>query len=100
MPRICTVESSCADAVRIRVNHPSDVRGRKRFTLSRRGFNVGGTISIDLTLGFWQFSDMKRLLVEIVIIAALIALSWTTPFKDSTAQAYRNITNWFDSLAR
>src|SRR5437667_111364 len=29
MPRICTVESSCADAVRIRVNHPSDARGRK-----------------------------------------------------------------------
>jgi hypothetical protein len=43
---------------------------------------------------------MKRLLIEIVIIAALIAFAWNTPFKDSTAQAYRNITNWFDSLAR
>jgi len=43
---------------------------------------------------------MRRLLIEIVIIAAVIALAWNTPFKDSTAQMYKNITNWFDSLAR
>jgi hypothetical protein len=43
---------------------------------------------------------MKRLLVVIVIIAALIALGWNTPFKDWTSKAYRNTTNWFDSLAR
>ena len=98
MPRICTVESSCADAVRIRVNHPSDVRRRKRFTLSRRGFNVGGTISIDLTLGFWQFSDMKRLLAEIVIIVAVIFFGWNKPYKDWTDQAYTKITSTLDQM--
>jgi len=43
---------------------------------------------------------MKRLLIEIVIIAAVIALGWNTPFNVWTAQAYRNTTNWFDSLAK
>jgi Tfp pilus assembly protein FimT len=43
---------------------------------------------------------MRRLLVVIVIIAALIAFGWNKPFKDWTEQAHRNITNWFDSLAR
>jgi len=43
---------------------------------------------------------MKRLLIEIVIIAALIAFGWNTPFKEWTSQAYRNITEAFDSLAR
>jgi hypothetical protein len=62
--------------------------------------DVGGTISIDLILRFWQFSDMKRLLIVIVIIAALIAFAWNTPFKDWTDQAYTNITDWFNSLAR
>jgi hypothetical protein len=44
--------------------------------------------------------DMKRLLIEILIIAALIAFSWNKPFKDWTAQAYANITYAFESLAR
>ncbi len=57
-------------------------------------------ISIDRTPFFLPILDMKRLLVEIVIIAAVIAFGWNTPFKDWTSQAYRNITNWFDSLAR
>jgi hypothetical protein len=43
---------------------------------------------------------MRRLLIEIVIIAAVIALAWNTPFKDSTAQIYKSVANWFDSLAR
>jgi hypothetical protein len=43
---------------------------------------------------------MRRLLIEIVIIAALIAFAWNKPFKDWTSQAYRNITYAFDSLAR
>ena len=43
---------------------------------------------------------MRRLLVEIVIIAALIAFAWNKPFKDWTDQAKRNITDAFDSLAR
>ena len=58
-------------------------------------------ISIDLTPTFCQLSViMRRLLVETVIIAALIAFGWNTPFKDWTGQAHRNITNWFDSLAK
>src|SRR5437762_11019659 len=104
MPRICTVESSCADAVRISVNHPSDVRRRKRFTLSRRGPATAGrrrndlTIFIDLTLGFWQFSDMKRLLAEIVIIVAVIFFGWNKPYKDWTDQAYAKITSTLDQM--
>jgi hypothetical protein len=43
---------------------------------------------------------MKRVLVDILIIAALIAFAWNKPFKDWTAQAHRNITSWFDSLAK
>ncbi len=43
---------------------------------------------------------MKRLLAEIVIIVALIAFGWNKPFKDWTAQTYRNITSAFDSLAK
>jgi Tfp pilus assembly protein PilO len=43
---------------------------------------------------------MRRLLVVILIIAAVIAFAWNKPFKDWTAQAYTNITSWFDSLAR
>jgi Tfp pilus assembly protein FimT len=43
---------------------------------------------------------MKRLLIVIVIIAALIAFAWNTPFKDWTSWARRNITNGFDSLAK
>jgi len=58
------------------------------------------TISIDLTPFFLAISDMKRLLVEIVMIAAVIAFGWNTPFNVWTSQAYTNITNWFDSLAR
>jgi predicted negative regulator of RcsB-dependent stress response len=39
-----------------------------------------------------------RLLIELVIIAALIFFGWNTPFKDSTAQAYTKINSAFDSL--
>ncbi len=41
---------------------------------------------------------MRRLLFEIVIIAAVIYLGWNTPFKDWTAQAYAKINSTFDSL--
>ena len=60
--------------------------------------DAGGTISIDLTLGFWQFSDMKRLLAEIVIIVAVIFLGWTKPYKDWTDQAYAKITSTLDQM--
>jgi hypothetical protein len=39
-----------------------------------------------------------RLLVEIVIIAALIFFGWNKPFKDWTAQAHTKITYVLDSL--
>ena len=39
-----------------------------------------------------------RLLVEIVIIAAVIFLGWNTPYKDWTAQAKWTINSAFDSL--
>jgi hypothetical protein len=59
------------------------------------------TNSIDLPLPFCSVSVvMRRLLFEILIIAAVIAFGWNKPFKDWTAQAHTNITSWFDSLAR
>jgi hypothetical protein len=39
-----------------------------------------------------------RVLVEIVIIAAVIFFGWNTPFKDWTAQANKKINYAFDSL--
>ena len=39
-----------------------------------------------------------RLLVEIVIIAAVIFLGWNTTFKDQTAKAYAKINSTFDSM--
>ncbi len=59
------------------------------------------TNSIDLPRTFYSVSVvMRRLLVEILIIAAVIAFGWNKPFKDWTAQAHTNITSAFDSLAR
>jgi hypothetical protein len=39
-----------------------------------------------------------RLLVEIVIIAALIFFGWNKPFKDWTAQANAKITSTLNAL--
>jgi len=39
-----------------------------------------------------------RLMFEIVIIAAVIALGWTKPFKDWTDQAHHKITSTLDSF--
>ena len=41
---------------------------------------------------------MRRLFVEIAIIAGVIFLGWNTPFKDWTAQAYTKINSTFDSV--
>jgi hypothetical protein len=41
---------------------------------------------------------MRRLFIEIVIIAAMIFLGWNKPFKDWTDQAYGKINSTFDSL--
>jgi len=41
-----------------------------------------------------------RLLAELVIIAALISLGWSKPFKDQVAQANRTITNELQGLGK
>jgi hypothetical protein len=38
-----------------------------------------------------------RLLVELLVIAALIYFGWNTPFKDHVAQANRTITSTLNS---
>jgi hypothetical protein len=50
------------------------------------------TILIDFGALFLSLSKVMRLLVEILIIAALIYLGWSKPFKDQVAQANRTIT--------
>ena len=37
-----------------------------------------------------------RLLVELLVIAALVFYGWKTPFKDRVAQANRTITSTLD----
>jgi hypothetical protein len=39
-----------------------------------------------------------RLLVEILIIAAVIAFGWNKPFKEHVARAKANITSTLDGL--
>ena len=39
-----------------------------------------------------------RLLVELVIIAALIFLGWTTPYKQYADQGYAKITSALDNM--
>ena len=39
-----------------------------------------------------------RLMVEIVIIAAVIAFGWSKPFKDWADQAHHKINSTLDSL--
>jgi hypothetical protein len=39
-----------------------------------------------------------RLLIEALIIAALIFVGWTTPFKDYADRANRTITSTLDEL--
>ena len=41
---------------------------------------------------------MKRLLIEVVIIAALIFFAWNKPFGVWTAQTYQRISDAFDAL--
>jgi hypothetical protein len=56
------------------------------------------TNSIDLTLRFWQSPDMTRLLIEIVIVAAVIFFGWNKPYKVWTDQAHKEITSSLDRL--
>jgi hypothetical protein len=41
---------------------------------------------------------MKRLLIDVVIIAVLISFAWNRPFRDWVYQATTNITSALDSL--
>jgi len=41
---------------------------------------------------------MRRLLIEVAIIAALISFGWNKPFKDWAGQAYRTVTSALDGL--
>ena len=41
---------------------------------------------------------MKRLLIEVVIIGALIFFAWNKPFGVWTAQTYTSISDAFDRL--
>jgi hypothetical protein len=41
---------------------------------------------------------MKRLLIEVVIIGALIFFAWNKPFGVWTAQTYQSISSAFDRL--
>jgi len=49
------------------------------------------TISIALTRPFLPILKIMRLVVEIVIIAAVIFLGWNKPFKQQVDQAYATI---------
>ena len=41
---------------------------------------------------------MRRLLIEVVIIAALISFAWNKPFGEWAGQAYTKITSALDTL--
>ena len=41
---------------------------------------------------------MRRLFVEVAIIAAVIFVGWNKPFKDWADQAYTKINSAFDSM--
>ncbi len=45
-----------------------------------------------------NLGHMKRLLIEVVIIAGLIWFAWNKPFGVWTAQTYANISSAFDRL--
>ena len=46
---------------------------------------------------FLTISDIMRLLIEIVIVAGVIALAWTKPYKVWVDQTHAKITSTLDS---
>jgi len=48
---------------------------------------------IDLNFYLLAISNIMRFVIEVVIIAAVISLGWSKPFKDWTDQANRTITS-------
>lgn len=68
--------------------------------LSRRSFNVGGTISIALTRPFLAILKRMRLLGVIVILGVLIWLGWSKPLKARFAEAKTTITSELNGLGK
>jgi len=67
--------------------------------LDRRNLAAGGNhLTIAFARGFLSFSASMRLLAELIIIAALISLGWSKPFKEQFAQANTAITTKLSGL--
>ena len=47
---------------------------------------------------FCHPEEIKRLLIEILVIAALIYFAWDTPFKNRVARAEAKITSVLDEM--
>jgi len=62
-----------------------------------RLFNAS-TILIDFGPHFLSFSAIMRLLVEILIVAAVIYFGWNKPYKEYAARANKTITSKLDGL--
>jgi hypothetical protein len=55
-------------------------------------------ILVDFAARFLSLSKVMRLLVEVLIIAAVIAFGWNKPFKEHVARAKATITSTLDSM--
>jgi hypothetical protein len=55
-------------------------------------------IVVDFAARFLSLSKIMRLLVEILIIAAVIYFGWNKPFKEHVARANKTITSTLDGL--
>ena len=53
---------------------------------------------IDLDSHFLSFSTIMRLLVEILIVAAVIYFGWNKPYKEYATKAKTSITAKLDGL--
>ena len=67
--------------------------------LGRRILGAGGNdLRLLLVRIFCHSQAAMRLLAELIIIAALISLGWSKPFKEQFAQANRTITTKLHGL--
>jgi len=55
-------------------------------------------ILVDLHGSFLSLSGVMRLIAETLIIAALISVGWSTPYKQYYDQAYTEITSTLDRM--
>ena len=63
------------------------------------GVAAGGyDLTIDFGPAFLALSGSMRLLIEVLIIAALICVGWTKPYKQYADQTYTKITSIVDGL--